>query len=240
MLSYSVSGNSGIGVSIVGNIATISSTQGWNGVETITFTAQDVAGLKVSDQVVYGVTAVNNDLAITFISPIANEQIGEGVYQVELNVSNPSKLSTIRLFVIDKSITDLSNPFREFLISLTSDGFGNYSGEWKASTSGDFTLEVQTIDDNNNFSTSSIDVTIDKGFEVGVDDVNMLSLLLDLYPNPTTDVININGEFEEWILITQDGSQIESGSDDYIDIESLSTGVYILLIDGQANKFVKQ
>lgn len=54
-LIYTYSGNSNIGVSISNGVATISSTNGWSGAESITFTVEDQGGLTVSDVVSFNV-----------------------------------------------------------------------------------------------------------------------------------------------------------------------------------------
>ncbi|MGR5136700.1 tandem-95 repeat protein [Vibrio jasicida] len=57
-LTFSVSGNSNIQVSIVNGIATITPTGDWNGSEELTFTAKDPSGLEVSQTVDFTVNAV--------------------------------------------------------------------------------------------------------------------------------------------------------------------------------------
>jgi hypothetical protein len=74
-LSYSVSGDSNINVSINSGVATISSTAHWNGSETLTFTATDAGGLSVSQDVDFNVVAVND--APTVANPIANQSAAE-------------------------------------------------------------------------------------------------------------------------------------------------------------------
>ncbi|WP_404972822.1 tandem-95 repeat protein [Vibrio campbellii] len=57
-LTFSVSGNSNIQVSIVDGIATITPTADWNGSESLTFTAEDPSGETVSQVVDFTVAAV--------------------------------------------------------------------------------------------------------------------------------------------------------------------------------------
>uniref|UniRef100_UPI003F833B23 tandem-95 repeat protein n=1 Tax=Vibrio campbellii TaxID=680 RepID=UPI003F833B23 len=57
-LTFSVSGNSNIQVSIVDGIATITPTADWNGSEELTFTAEDPSGETVSQVVDFTVAAV--------------------------------------------------------------------------------------------------------------------------------------------------------------------------------------
>ncbi|MFN1514750.1 tandem-95 repeat protein [Vibrio owensii] len=62
-LTFSVSGNSNIQVSIVDGIATITPTADWNGSEELTFTATDPSGLEVSQKVDFTVNAVADIVA---------------------------------------------------------------------------------------------------------------------------------------------------------------------------------
>ncbi|ELW1401853.1 tandem-95 repeat protein, partial [Vibrio alginolyticus] len=57
-LTFSVSGNSNVNVSIENGIATISPTADWNGSETLTFTATDPSGESVSQTVNFMVAPV--------------------------------------------------------------------------------------------------------------------------------------------------------------------------------------
>ncbi|HDM8242956.1 TPA: tandem-95 repeat protein, partial [Vibrio campbellii] len=62
-LTFTVSGNSNIQVSIVDGIATITPTADWNGSEELTFTATDLSGLEVSQTVDFTVNAVADIVA---------------------------------------------------------------------------------------------------------------------------------------------------------------------------------
>ncbi|MHA2710301.1 tandem-95 repeat protein, partial [Vibrio owensii] len=62
-LTFTVSGNSNIQVSIVDGIATITPTADWNGSEELTFTATDPSGLEVSQTVDFTVNAVADIVA---------------------------------------------------------------------------------------------------------------------------------------------------------------------------------
>ncbi len=62
-LTFSVSGNSNIQVSIVDGIATITPTADWNGSEELTFTAEDPSGERVSQVVDFTVAAVADIVA---------------------------------------------------------------------------------------------------------------------------------------------------------------------------------
>ncbi|PMO38068.1 hypothetical protein BCT11_17960 [Vibrio sp. 10N.222.52.B12] len=62
-LTFAVSGNSNIQVSIVDGIATITPTADWNGSEELTFTATDLSGLEVRQTVDFTVNAVADIVA---------------------------------------------------------------------------------------------------------------------------------------------------------------------------------
>ncbi|MDK9744800.1 tandem-95 repeat protein, partial [Vibrio sp. B516a] len=62
-LTFSVSGNSNVNVSIENGIATISPTADWNGSETLTFTATDPSGESVSQTVNFTVAPVADIVA---------------------------------------------------------------------------------------------------------------------------------------------------------------------------------
>ncbi|HHJ3201904.1 TPA: tandem-95 repeat protein [Vibrio parahaemolyticus] len=62
-LTFSVSGNSNIQVAIVNGIATITPTADWNGSETLTFTATDPSGERVSQPVNFTVAPVADIVA---------------------------------------------------------------------------------------------------------------------------------------------------------------------------------
>ena len=89
LLSYSVSGNTNIDVSLAGGIATISSTANWNGSETLTFTATDAGmpGLAVSQGVLFTVSAVNDTPTIESIIPAQNLDEDFASYTIDLNAA---------------------------------------------------------------------------------------------------------------------------------------------------------
>ncbi|MFH0211512.1 tandem-95 repeat protein [Vibrio alginolyticus] len=62
-LTFSVSGNNNIQISIVNGVATITPTADWNGKETITFTAKDPSGESVSQTVNFTVAPVADIVA---------------------------------------------------------------------------------------------------------------------------------------------------------------------------------
>ena len=72
-----------------------------------------------------------------------------------------------------------------------------------------------------------------------IDDANSTSKV-QIYPNPSQNAISIEGEFNNWILTDSKGVFIKKGADKTIDLESLSSGFYLLKIDGEIKKIVKE
>ena len=85
-ITWSVSGNSALTVSIVNRVATITIPNvNWNGSETITFRATDPGSLSNSDAAVFTVTAVNDPPVVT---DIPNQTIAEGASFATINLDN--------------------------------------------------------------------------------------------------------------------------------------------------------
>jgi hypothetical protein len=65
---------------------------------------------------------------------------------------------------------------------------------------------------------------------------------LDIYPNPTTQFINIPGASETTVnqIFDLKGSKIMEVTGSKIDVSSLAKGIYLLMQDGNTRKFIKQ
>ncbi len=96
-LTFSVSGNSNVLVSIENGIATISPTADWNGSETLTFTATDPSGESVSQTVNFTVAPVADIVADkatvvedtpTIINVLGNDTFEGGGKVVSLDANN--------------------------------------------------------------------------------------------------------------------------------------------------------
>ncbi|MCB9059806.1 MAG: tandem-95 repeat protein [Calditrichae bacterium] len=92
-MTWTYSGNTSLGVSIVNRVATITTPNAdWNGAETITFTATDPGNLSDSDAATFTVNAIND---APVIADIPNQTINEG-----------SSFTTINL---DTYVSDVDN-----------------------------------------------------------------------------------------------------------------------------------
>ncbi len=63
---------------------------------------------------------------------------------------------------------------------------------------------------------------------------------LEVYPNPTLDVLNISGYSNSWEILTLDGNVIASGKAEQFDVSSLSPGTYFIHSVDQVVKFTVQ
>ena len=97
--------------------------------------------------------------------------------------------------------------------------------------------------------TTDFDVTVNRknNPETGIEDVDTKPFAFNLFPNPTTDFVKIEGNnFKEkrYSIFTSNGRIVKNGLmvDDFveIDVSDLSSGLYFIRIDNQSAKFIKQ
>ena len=99
----------------------------------------------------------------------------------------------------------------------------------------DGTAEVDQCDKCSGGNTG---VTVDECLITGVNNVNANQLAL--YPNPTSNNVQISGEFQNWELIDFMGHQIKTGDNQNIDLSEQQAGVYLIKVDDKLFKVVKQ
>ena len=63
---------------------------------------------------------------------------------------------------------------------------------------------------------------------------------INTYPNPVESELNIEGEFTNWTLTDYKGVFLKEGMNRVIDVANLSPGVYLLKINGEVKRFVKE
>uniref|UniRef100_UPI00215368F6 tandem-95 repeat protein n=1 Tax=Vibrio parahaemolyticus TaxID=670 RepID=UPI00215368F6 len=116
-LTFSVSGNSNVLVSIENGIATISPTADWNGSETLTFTATDPSGESISQTVNFTVAPVADIVADkatvvedtpTIIKVLGNDTFEDDGKVVSLDTNNGPANGTVSVNP-DGSVTYTSN-----------------------------------------------------------------------------------------------------------------------------------
>lgn len=62
---------------------------------------------------------------------------------------------------------------------------------------------------------------------------------LNIYPNPTSDVVNLS-QTKQWMLYSIVGELLQSGESNFIDLSTLSSGVYVLSVEGTIHKIIKK
>jgi hypothetical protein len=136
-MSWSYSGNTELGVSIVDRVANISVPNGeWSGFETITFTAEDPGLLSDSDSATFTVTAVNDAPAVSDIPDQTIEE-GESFTTISLDdyVSDVDN-GDAEIGWSYSGNTDLSVSIIERIATITTP-----SGDWNGSETITFTAE---------------------------------------------------------------------------------------------------
>ncbi|EHK9063214.1 tandem-95 repeat protein, partial [Vibrio parahaemolyticus] len=175
-LTFSVSGNSNVLVSIENGIATISPTADWNGSETLTFTATDPSGESVSQTVDFTVAPVVDIEADstnvvedtpTIINVLGNDTFEGKDKVVSLDAENGPKNGTV-IVNNDGTVTYTPND--------------NYVGE-------DTFTYIVTSGGVSESTTVSVDVTPENDAPVAKDDTAITDedtpVTIDVLPNDT-------------------------------------------------------
>ena len=63
---------------------------------------------------------------------------------------------------------------------------------------------------------------------------------INVFPNPANNFIQLDGKFENWSLTDYTGHLLNEGSDSEIDLSNQKTGLYLLKIDGEVYKIIKE
>ncbi|MGY5728490.1 tandem-95 repeat protein [Vibrio chemaguriensis] len=180
-LSFSVSGNSNVNVSIENGIATISPTADWNGSETLTFTATDLSGESVSQTVNFTVAPVADIVAdkttVVEDTPTIIKVLGNDTFEGD-----------------DKVVSlDTNNGPANGTVSVNPDGSVTYTPSDNYHGTDRFTYIV-TSGGVSESTTVSVDVTPVNDAPVAKDDTAITDedtpVTIDVLPNDT----DIDGE----------------------------------------------
>ncbi|BCB42218.1 hypothetical protein VagYM19_13450 [Vibrio alginolyticus] len=180
-LSFSVSGNSNVNVSIENGIATISPTADWNGSETLTFTATDLSGESVSQTVNFTVASVADIVAdsatVVEDTPTIIKVLGNDTFKGD-----------------DKVVSlDSNNGPANGTVSVNPDGSVTYTPNDNYHGTDSFTYIV-TSGGVSESTTVSVDVTPVNDAPVTKDDTAITDedtpVTIDVLPNDT----DIDGE----------------------------------------------
>ncbi|MGI2831661.1 tandem-95 repeat protein, partial [Vibrio alginolyticus] len=175
-LTFSVSGNSNVSVSIENGIATISPTADWNGSEALTFTATDPSGESVSQTVNFTVAPVADIVAdkatVVEDTPTIIKVLGNDTFEGD-----------------DKVVSlDTNNGPANGTVSVNPDGSVTYTPNDNFHGTDSFTYIV-TSGGVSEFTTVNVDVTPVNDAPVAKDDTAVTDedtpVTIDVLPNDT-------------------------------------------------------
>jgi hypothetical protein len=172
----------------------------------------------------YKYTGVNGDIG-TVIVQIA-DTMGAG--------SSDDVILYGGYLAINSDVTTWTN----YTIHLIATGFSGTPNDFSIIA----TPSAGSIDGSSNAhpgSTLWIDAFVLNNFAyAGIEETN---IQFSLYPNPMTDILNLDIEsFESVKLLTFDGKEVLSSVDNHLDVSTLSAGTYICLISLKDGKTVSQ
>jgi hypothetical protein len=118
------------------------------------------------------------------------------------------------------------------------------SGNLYASETDFFSFGIVHIFNTSNTELASFNVGISPGtivFDVRSSSasLNELASNIAVYPNPTTDFLNVNVEGTKRVLDLQ-GKVLATSESNMIDVSNLNSGVYFLEVEGKKVSFVKR
>lgn len=75
---------------------------------------------------------------------------------------------------------------------------------------------------------------------VGIEDVELSNGGIAVYPNPTSDIIHISGEFTNASLVDVNGKLVLNSTEGEIDVRNISNGIYLLKIETAKGPITKK
>lgn len=301
-LIYTYSGNSSINISILDGIATVSSTNGWQGNELITFTVEDEGDLTVSEEVSFTVEdlfAGQTPFEGTSIEVPGRveaedyDEGGEGIAFHEVNTNyEPDPASNVYRANSDPDVEVISGndygvgyvedgEWLEYTINATASGWYNvfyniaqpmdqfnspvgkikllidnlewveatdmvYTAGWTSYelveyvgaaylTAGTHILRMEFERGNVNVDYLEIsDSPTNNSGELSVDDFKV-------FPNPSSSVLNLEGNFKEATILNQVGKVVAKTSENQVNVSNFSEGIYYVKFNNASGmiKFIK-
>lgn len=134
---------------------------------------------------------------------------------------------------------------RNYVMQSAPRSDGTFTAEWKApeENTGPVKVYVSILAINGNNNTNGDRVfTTDIMFEEGIvsSSQEYVSEQVTIYPNPTSGVVKIQGDYSEVRIFDISGRRVsfDNAAKNQIDISSLDQGVYLIQIDGAKSKRV--
>lgn len=187
------------------------------GTSTITITADDGNGGTVSDEFIFTVNEAANNSPV-LANETADQNLNEGFGSVEIDLSNTfsDEDGDALTFIVtssDESVVTISES--NAILTVTEVGLG--------------TSTITVTANDGNGGTASDEFT----FTVNEEALGLKNLEVKIYPNPSTDFIYVESTEELSVRLTDlNGKEIQtkSGSQLEFDVQSLSSGLYILQV----------
>ncbi len=102
-------------------------------------------------------------------------------------------------------------------------------------------LVIFSAANNTSVFVDATDTIIINDHTLSVPTLNNNKTNISVFPNPTSDYINIKGEYNSWVVYTISGKKLIEGDKNQINMSNLSNGVYYISFDDrkQITRFVK-
>ncbi len=99
-------------------------------------------------------------------------------------------------------------------------------------------LIFMSVDTDGGFANANNTIFIEKDASLSVNDEVKNTKKIALFPNPSSDIVKIKGDFVSWKLYSITGKTLLKGSDKQLDISKLSSGTYFLTFDNKGKSFI--
>ena len=189
--------------------------------------------------------------ALTTIDFVTFSNVPAGTYYIDYQVDD-NYTSTSEQFSYYNQITDGTTTVNNYIVSEGVAGFiAQRTHEITTTATGNITLKWIAQHSLNNTGQSSNEIYLDnvRLLKVPTTTLNVNSLdkpTLELYPNPSSNYINISGlqQVENFTVYSLSGHLILKGTvsaSKSINIENLSNGMYVLKLENNKTiKFIKE
>ncbi|MBN1971226.1 MAG: PKD domain-containing protein [Candidatus Delongbacteria bacterium] len=220
-LTWTVTGNTSLSVSVINRVATISYPNDWTGSETLTFAVTDPQNLSDSDNAVFSVTSGDQPIVVTGISPTSggNFEMNEGTSQIfSINAYDP-----------DGNTLTYSWKKNSVQVSTTS----SYNFATNYQSAGNYTLTLDVSDGSKN--------SINYSWNITVIDVNQPIVVNTVLPSAGGSLSIDEGDSQQFSIDaidpdggqltyswTKDGVVVSTSSSYLLTTNSTSAGVYAI------------
>jgi hypothetical protein len=117
-----------------------------------------------------------------------------------------------------------------------------YSFNWLNPSQGNHTIKaIVTSGASINSIQSVVSFSVVPKDNSCVSGLNKEILNVEIHPNPVTNSLLIDSAFSgDWKIIDEKGAEIMTGKAKKIDLSTINSGTYLIVIDGKTTKFIKE